>query len=395
MDDVLVLGAGPAGNNTALQLAERGYKVTVVDRTYTIGDKLCTGIVGAECLRHFPADESQVLQAAISADVYSPSGASLHMTREAPQAYVLDRVAYVEGFANRARRAGASYRLGYTLQSLSVEADGVSAIVVNGAGPEVFRARAAVVASGFGSGITRMVGLGQVSDYVTGIQAEVNAPAVDRIEVYVGRKFAPGFFAWLVPTSGGRALLGLLARRNGEKLLQDLLAELQDSQKVTGIVKPPKRWGIPLRTLAQAYRDRVLVVGDAAGQVKPATGGGIYYSLLSSQIAAETLHRAIPSGDLSAGALSAYEKEWRGLLGEELEMGYNARRLFELLGDRQIDFLFKTIGSEALAASIWESPSLSFDWHSGFIRHLLRMPIIHKALSAFGILVPRVLRRVD
>ncbi len=395
MDDVLVLGAGPAGNNTALQLSRRGYRVTVVDRRQVIGDKLCTGIVSVECLRQFPADESQVIQEAKSADVYSPSGASLRMARERPQAYVLNRVAYVQSFADRARAAGAAYLLGHTVQSLAVDADGVSAVVANGRGPQVLRAKAAVIASGFGAGLTHMVGLGQVSDHVTGFQAEVSVRAIDRIEVYVGRKYAPGFFAWLVPTSPGRALLGLLARRKGDELLQQLLAKLQDEGKVTGIVKQPKRWGIPMKTLDQAFRDRVLVVGDAAGQVKPATGGGIYYSLLSSEIAAETLDRAIQAGDLSASALSAYEREWRGLLGDELETGYNARRLFELLGDRQIDYLLKALSSDAVLAAIWESPSVSFDWHGGFIRQVLRIPMVHKALKTFGVLVPKALRRAD
>ena len=114
--DVLVIGAGPAGNHAALHLAQRGYRVTVVDRRHDIGDKLCSGIVGAECLRRYPASPEHVLYAARDAEVHAPSGQTLHVARSDTQAYVLDRVGYVASFAQRAQHAGAHYRLGHTLR---------------------------------------------------------------------------------------------------------------------------------------------------------------------------------------------------------------------------------------------------------------------------------------
>ena len=83
-----------------------------------------------------------------------------------------------------------------------------------------------------------------------------------------------------------------------------------------------------------------MVVGDAAGQVKPTSGGGIYYGLLCADIAADTLHRALQEGDFSAGMLSRYERKWKKRLGRELKIGYWARRMFERLSDGQIDRIF-------------------------------------------------------
>jgi digeranylgeranylglycerophospholipid reductase len=103
VDDVLVIGAGPAGNQAALGLAKRGHAVTVVDRSYIIGDKLCSGIVGAECIRQFPAAESHIYRPASAAEVNSPSGARVRLERDEPQAYILDRVSYVASFADQAR----------------------------------------------------------------------------------------------------------------------------------------------------------------------------------------------------------------------------------------------------------------------------------------------------
>jgi len=73
LDDVIVVGAGPAGNNAALGLASRGYSVTVIDARQRIGEKLCTGIVGRECTDRFPIDPALIYREAFSADVVAPS----------------------------------------------------------------------------------------------------------------------------------------------------------------------------------------------------------------------------------------------------------------------------------------------------------------------------------
>ena len=177
--------------------------------------------------------------------------------------------------------------------------------------------------------LTRQVGLGSVSDYVTGIQAEVYTTEACGVQVYLGHDVAPGFFSWLVPTHPDRALVGLLTRRKAKSYAANFMQRLQREQKIGGVLKEPSSWGIPLRPLKRTYRDRVIVVGDAAGQVKPTTGGGIYYSLLSSEIAADVLSGALASDDLSASNLRDYQSQWKALLARELDLGYSLRRSAE------------------------------------------------------------------
>ena len=124
-----------------------------------------------------------------------------------------------------------------------------------------------------------------------------------------------------------------------------------------------------------------MAVGDAAGQAKPTTGGGIYYALLASEIAVETLHSAFQDNDLSAPRLSAYERGWKSLLSQELEIGYSARRLFEILKDCQIDFLMRAISNNGIHKEIVSSRTLSFDWHSELIMKLMGHPLLGKALT--------------
>jgi len=394
VEDVLIIGAGPAGNNAALELAKRGYRVTLADRRYAIGDKLCTGIVGAECIRQFPIAPEHIYRAARSASVSAPGGQAIHIGREEPQAYIVDRVSYVASYAQQAQEAGATYLLGHTVHSVEPGRDHISAIVQNGAGPQEIKARSVVIAAGFGSRLTKSLGLGQVQDYAGGIQATVTTTGVDEIHVHLGKRFAPGFFGWLTPTTENRALLGLMARKQNNEHFAELLAHLQEKGIVGEVVSGPSRWAIPLRPLKQAYRDRVLVIGDAAGQVKPTTGGGIYYSFLASRIAAEALHNALRRDDLTEDALSEYEREWKSVLGGELDSGYNARRIYELLGDRQIDFIIEALASNGFVEKLLQSESLGFDWHSGAIKEFLRWPVLQGVVRSLGGIAPKALSRI-
>ena len=159
MHDVIVAGAGPAGNMAALRLAEAGRDVLVLDWRHNIGDKLCTGIIGRECFERFQPDPETVFHEARSARVFSPSGASYRFERDRPEAYVIDRVAFVASLSRRAEDAGASYVLGEKVVGISANGRGVAVETVGPRGSATYSARALVIASGFGTPLLDMVGL--------------------------------------------------------------------------------------------------------------------------------------------------------------------------------------------------------------------------------------------
>jgi len=243
-----------------------------------------------------------------------------------------------------------------------------------------------VIASGCGTRLTEKMEFGKVADFVAGVQAEVVTKGPDEVEVYFGRKVAPGFFAWLVPTSAGNARVGLLSRDTPDKYLKRLLDSLASEGKIAAGEWKPSHGAIPLRPLRKTFGERILVVGDAAGQVKPTTGGGIYYGMLCADIAATELNRALHRDDLSARSLSRYDREWRRKLGRELMVGYGARRLFERLSDQQIDRLFSVVEKHGIDASLLKSSDVSFDWHSQAIMSLLRRAVVARIFG--GIKLP-------
>jgi digeranylgeranylglycerophospholipid reductase len=371
--DTIIVGAGPVGSHVAGKLANWGYRVVVLEQHDRIGKvACCTGIVGKECLNAFPVARDAVLREAKSARFFPPSGEAFCLEKETPQAYVLDRPAFDDAMARRAQDNGVEYHLGSKVRDITSTEHSVRVEVEVGGQTMSLEGKAAVIASGFGSKLPQRLGFGKNADFVMGAQAEVNASGLDEVEVYFGSQVAPGFFAWLVPTSSGRALAGLLSRQHTGLRLKSFLNSLASQGKVDSSQAGIVYGGIPLKPLPRTSAARMIVVGDAAGQVKPTTGGGIYYGLLCSEIAADVLHQAISINDFSAGVLSEYDRRWRRLLSRELQIGRWARWLFERLNDRQIDRLFEMVQRQGFREALLNSADFSFDWHSRLILRGLR-----------------------
>jgi digeranylgeranylglycerophospholipid reductase len=364
--DALVVGAGPVGSYTAYQLARRGHKVIVFDKRREVGDKdCCTGIVSTECLDRFPIDRSAICTEARSANFFSPSGRMLSMRKDTVQAYVMNRKLLDQAMARQAEAEGVEYVLPARVDDIRFADHGVRAEVDHGGRVTEFSAKVAIIATGFGSMPAKRARLGKIDDYVLGAQAEVALDGADEVEVYFGQDIAPGFFAWLVPISGGSGRVGLLSRRDPGSRLRQLLDRLHAEGKIAAPEAGMSFGAIPLKPLPKSYGQRLVVVGDAAGQVKPTTGGGIYYGLLSADIAADTVHGAIVRNDVSPRSLARYDQEWRKLLIRELQLGYIARRTYENLSDAQIDRIFEIVQSNGMHEDMLSSPHFSFDWHVG------------------------------
>ena len=154
-----------------------GYGVAVVDWRTRIGDKLCTGIVGRECIQRFPLDRSIVFRDASSARAVAPGGETVDITRQDVQAHVVDRVAYVSSFAERAQQAGATYMLGYRVTDVSCNGEFASIQLSNDEEQRTLKGRSLVLASGFGSELAGQLGLGKVGDFATGFRPRCLLPA--------------------------------------------------------------------------------------------------------------------------------------------------------------------------------------------------------------------------
>jgi len=380
--DAIVVGGGLIGNYVAYKLAGMGHKVVVLERHEQLGGQICcTGIVSQECLKAFAVNKDIILRQVNSARLFSPSGKEIRLWREENQAGIVSRSAFDCAIANQARNKSTEYWLGCLVTDVEYIEDGITVKATCRKGKINLQARTVVIATGFNPQFTERLHLGKIDDFAVSTQAEVGVCGVDEIEVYFGQEIAPGFFGWLVPTSDRRALVGLLTQRNPEFYLKRLLLNLLSQSKIVSADVEPVYGGIPLKPLPRTYGDRLLVVGDAAGQVKPTTGGGIYFGLLSAEIAADTLHRGLINDALSARNLASYERGWRRKLEKELEIDYYARKFYQRLGDQQIDKIFDVIKSHGIEESLSKAEDLSFDWHGRAVLRLMGYRAVSRVLE--------------
>ncbi len=363
--DVIVVGAGPAGSWAAWELASLGYRIAVLEQKPAPGlDICCTGIISTRCFDSFGIALEAILTRAHSASFFSPSGRCFRVESANTQAYVVDRPAFDRAVAKKASASGATYFFSSRVTDIAIGDEGARVEILCGGSREAFGARAVLLASGYRPRLTEKLGLGTIRRFLTGAQAEVEAHGVREAEVYLTQQLAPGSFAWLVPGSENRALAGVLARHDAGSLLKHFLLGHFHRGRIadpgTQITQKP----VPLGTLPYTYGDRILVVGDAAGQVKPTTGGGIYFGHLGARIAAKVLGEALRSDNLASANLSRYQQEWIQRIGGEIRLGYWARQVYARLSDRHVERLFGALDSGGLAQAVVDSPGFSFDWHS-------------------------------
>ena len=371
MYDVIVVGAGPIGSFIASRLAELGYRVIVLEEKEGVGENVCcTGIISVECFSTFNL-ETTILREMSSAKFFAPCGEFIRLERGTPQAYIIDRASLDKSLRERAQRHGANYLFSASVVAATPETDCVSTTVDYHGKQRIFTAQAVVLACGFGSGLPEKIGLGEITNFGFGAQAEVDTD-IDEVEVHFDQKPFPGFFGWLVPTTPDKGLAGLLVPNDPASYLRDFLYHLQAQGKIASTEADMKFGTIPLGTLPRTYGDRIIAVGDAAGQVKPTTGGGIYYGLLCANIAAECLHQAFLANDFSAARLSSYDKQWRAKLNRELQSGYRARWFYKKLSNRHIDKLISVAQDNGIPRLIAEWPDFSFDWHGPLISEIVK-----------------------
>jgi flavin-dependent dehydrogenase len=157
-----------------------------------------------------------------------------------------------------------------------------------------------------------------------------------------------------------------------------LLASLSREYGTAAPASAPRLKVLPLAPVSKTYSDRLVAVGDAAGLVKPTTGGGIYYSLLSGRIAADVLDRKLRADELRESSLREYETAWRERLGPEIRAGLAFRKLASRLNDRGIEAVVELASVDGLVPLLRQTAD--FNWHRSAVVALLRHSGFRKIL---------------
>lgn len=396
--DVVVVGAGPVGATAARYAALNGASVLLIEEHASVGSPVgCTGLLSTRAILECDVEPTNdfVLNSVRGAHVYSPDGNCLPIDGGKTKAYVVSRKMFDRKLVKMAVDAGVDVSIktravgldrSKRLQKLSVLQDGVSKTITS---------NVIIGADGVRSNIAQMSGLGRVQKVLSGIQIEASYSSndTDFVELFMGSQ-APGFFAWAVPVSDKISRIGLAVPPSNEShAVQYLNGLLNSNQGVSarygGGALDIVYGGIPLGPLEKTAADGVLIVGDAAGQVKPTSGGGVYTGVACAKIAGEVAALATIEEDASVNRLNEYDKRWRAKLGRELGIGMKIHEFMGGLSDAELDDLLGSMNTPAILDMITEYGDM--DHPSILIKKLLSPTNSRQMMNVFWAFAKAVL----
>jgi len=347
--DVAVIGAGPAGSRTAAEAARAGLRVVFFEKRERIGFPVrCAEAIGPreDVERYLSLDESLVSSPVNGVCIVSPDGTRFERSMPAI-GFVVDRRRFDARLAELAGAAGAELRAGHQVEGLIRTNGRVRGVRVrelaSGARYDV-ASDVVVGADGVESLSPRWAGLKRhfLPDEIFSCAQElidgIDVPG-ERIEFHLGKRFAPGGYAWVFPKGGRRANVGVginplaASGKRATDYLETFIAERCPGGKRTRLVVGGCAVARGMRSLAA---DGYLAVGEAANQNNPFSGGGIINALEGADMASAAIAAALAKGDPSAGALGAYTRAWKRSVGRTNEAFYHAARVFYALSDDEM-----------------------------------------------------------
>ena len=352
--DAVVVGSGPAGTVTARFAAESGAKVLIIERRSEVGVPVLCGEGISKNVDNYKVLEGRrwIANNMDGARIFSPDGTKVTLAAEMAgneTGYVLYRDIFDQELARGAVRAGADLMLNTRAVDLIKENGKIKGVKAKHFDEEIdIRADVVVGADGVESKVGRWGGIKTTlkpKDLETCAQYTLTGIDIDRAycDFYLGKKIAPGGYVWVFPKGNDVANvgIGILASLSTPGLATKLLDKFISSH-------PELKKGEPVRFLAgavsvcepyESVRDNLLLVGDAARQVDPITGGGLMASIEAGKIAGETIGKAVEKQKFDKDMLSIYEKAVEEAFYKKLKRNYMVKEIMLGFEDKTLNML--------------------------------------------------------
>ncbi|WP_440953468.1 NAD(P)/FAD-dependent oxidoreductase [Methanococcoides sp. FTZ1] len=355
--DVIVVGAGPAGSIAAKTAAKEGLDVLLIEKRQEIGDPIrCAEGVGKYNLKqHIEPDLRWICADVKGSRIFSPDGTMVEMAEEiagGEVGYVLERKVFDRALANESAIAGAEVMVKTRATDLIIEKGNVCGIKLMHMGEEhEIRSKIVIGADGMESKVGRWAGINTAvkpADMETCAQYLVANANIDQefCYFYLGNEIAPAGYIWLFPKGGNKANLGIgiLGSESGEQRAIDLLDDFMKKNMPEARIIEMVVGGVPVSgTIDRTIANGLMLVGDAARQSDPITGGGIINAMDAGKIAGEVAVKAVRKGDYSTATLQEYEDLWRSTIGKEINSSLIVKETFVKFTDDDLNSLAKSL----------------------------------------------------
>lgn len=338
--DVIIVGGGVAGCYLASLLGDAN--VLVLEKNKKIRPK-DSGIVSSRIFSFF---KRPPIKASISRmELVSPSGITAMIQDEKPYAHILRRRRFTRFLRQLAKRkADVRYE---EARFIKYEEDGVRVETES----NVYHAKVIIGADGAGSIVRKRANI-RPPKIVLGMMVKTRQRMAGDIQVFLNKYFSPEYFAWIIPQSNEYGIMtGLRPKSYLDYFAKQMFLP---GGKIYAYL-------VPLG-YTKSYADRTLLLGDACGQNKPLTGGGIIFSLKCARIAAEHLKFALMEDRFGASQLSDYETHWKRAIGLEIDRQFFARRIYRNLTNKEIDDIIKSLGPSISELRGFDYDRLSATW---------------------------------
>ncbi|WP_371503889.1 NAD(P)/FAD-dependent oxidoreductase [Nitrosopumilus adriaticus] len=353
--DVVVAGGSVAGLLCAREIASKGFSVLVIEEDYEIGTpEHCGGLVsiaGLEELGIIPFRKT-FEHMIDSAEITSPNGNSFTINSKNQKVVEISRRELDKQIAFQAQKNGAVIKVRTSFQEITD-----TGIRTN---EEKIDCKILVDARGVSSLIHK-----DRTGILSSAQYEIYSNWIKKgkVEVIFDQEKFPGFFAWIIPSGEGKGKVGVAGRGiNVAETLDKILEERKNFSVIRKIFAPIWIKG-PIDNFVEG---KTVIVGDAAGQAKPTTAGGIFTSGMGGVYAGQAISKFLETNDKTD--LEEYQRKWMNRFGKEFEKQSLARKILERTDNNTINKLFESITPE-ITKEISEKDD--FDFHTGSIIKLL------------------------
>ncbi|MFX1582249.1 MAG: geranylgeranyl reductase family protein [Promethearchaeota archaeon] len=365
-DHIIVVGAGPAGSSTAVGALRAGVKVTIVDRKTNVGIPVqCGEAIGktGPGVAEIDIPEESIRAPLRGFRLYSPGQLSVDYATEEASGFTIDRRIFDKELFARATEAGAESLLGARVLDITRSNGTVTGVVVRHDGKrKTLKAQVVIGADGVNSQIARLTGLRKAYkpddiDSCFGYEmANCDLEVTDLMEFLLGSELSPRGYIWIFPKGARRANVGIgigggVETKTAKEYLDHFLKhhKVAKQQLSKARVIETRVGALPVCGPNKTnVVDGALLVGDAAGQIHPITGGGMGYAMVCGSIAGRVAAECIQKGTISAQHLHKYEKEWRKLYGGEFDQSLKLRDLILETEDATLDKLAEIVTGESI-----------------------------------------------